>query len=70
MKEWATPFTPTVTSNFPKYAPFGQGTTDWKKLLDTLKKAGVKEIFIEQDGTASGDELGAVRQAYQFLLQV
>jgi sugar phosphate isomerase/epimerase len=70
VKEWATPFTPTVTSNFPKYAPFGQGTTDWKKLLDTLKKAGVKEIFIEQDGTASGDELGAVRQAYQFLLQV
>ena len=70
VKEWATPFTPTVTSNFPKYAPFGQGTTDWKKLLDALKKAGVKEIFIEQDGTASGDELGAVRQAYQFLLQV
>ena len=70
VKEWATPFTPTVTSNFPKYAPFGQGTTDWKKLLDALKKAGVKEIFIEQDGTASGDELGAVRQAYQFLIQV
>ena len=70
VKEWATPFTPTVTSNFPKYAPFGQGTTDWKKLLDALKKAGVKEISIEQDGTASGDELGAVRQAYQFLLQV
>ena len=70
VKEWATPFTPTVTSNFPKYAPFGQGTTDWKKLLDALKKAGVKEIFIEQDGTASGDELGAVWQAYQFLLQV
>jgi sugar phosphate isomerase/epimerase len=70
VKEWATPFTPTVTSNFPKYAPFGQGTTDWKKLLDALKNAGVKEIFIEQDGTASGDELGAVRQAYQFLLQV
>jgi sugar phosphate isomerase/epimerase len=70
VKEWATPFTPTVTSNFPKYAPFGQGATDWRKLLDALKKAGVKEIFIEQDGTASGDELGAVRQAYQFLLQV
>lgn len=70
VKEWATPFMPTVASNFPKYAPFGQGTTDWKKLLDALKKAGVKEIFIEQDGTASGDELGAVRQAYQFLLQV
>jgi sugar phosphate isomerase/epimerase len=70
VKEWASPFTPTVTGNFPKYAPFGQGTTDWKKLLDALKKAGVKEIFIEQDGTASGDELGAVRQAYQFLLKV
>jgi sugar phosphate isomerase/epimerase len=70
VKEWATPFTPTVTSSFPKYVPFGQGTTDWKKLLDALKKAGVKEIFIEQDGTASGDELGAVRQAYQFLLKV
>ena len=38
VKEWATPFTPTVTSNFPKYAPFGQGTTDWKKLLDALKR--------------------------------
>ncbi len=70
VKEWATPFAPTVTSNFPKYAPFGEGTTDWRKLLDALKKAGVKEVFIEQDGTASGDELGAVRQAYQFLLQV
>jgi sugar phosphate isomerase/epimerase len=70
VKEWASPFTPTVTGNFPKYALFGQGTTDWKKLLDALNKAGVKEIFIEQDGTASGDELGAVRQAYQFLLQV
>ncbi|MGB6688894.1 MAG: sugar phosphate isomerase/epimerase [Terracidiphilus sp.] len=70
VKEWVTPFAPTFTNNFPKYAPFGQGTTDWKKLLDALKKAGVREIFIEQDGTASGDELGAVRQAYQFLLQV
>ncbi len=70
VKEWVTPFTPTVTSNFPKYAPFGQGTTDWKKLFNALNKAGVKEIFIEQDGTASGDELGAVRQAYQFLVQV
>jgi sugar phosphate isomerase/epimerase len=70
VKEWASGFTPTVTGNFPKYAPFGQGTTDWKKLLHALDKAGVKEIFIEQDGTASGDELGAVRQAYQFLLQV
>jgi sugar phosphate isomerase/epimerase len=70
VKEWASGFTPTVTSNFPKYAPFGQGTTDWKKLLDALSKAGVKEIFIEQDGTASGDELGAVRQAFRFLQQV
>ena len=70
VKEWVTPFTPTVTINFPKYAPFGQGTTDWKKLLAALNRAGVKEVFIEQDGTASGDELGAVRQAYQFLLQV
>jgi sugar phosphate isomerase/epimerase len=70
VKEWATPFTPTVTSTFPKYSPFGQGTTDWKKLLDALEKAGVKKIFIEQDGTASGDELGAVRQAYQFLLHI
>ena len=50
--------------------PFGQGTTDWKKLLGALKTAGVKKIFIEQDGTATGDELGAVRQAYQFLVQV
>jgi sugar phosphate isomerase/epimerase len=70
VKEWATPFTPTFTINFPKYAPFGQGSTDWKKMLSALNKAGVKEIFIEQDGTASGDELGAVRQAYQYLLQV
>jgi len=70
VKEWVTAFTPTITGKFPKYAPFGQGTTDWKKLLDALRKAGVKEIFIEQDGTSSGDELGAVRQAYQFLLQL
>jgi sugar phosphate isomerase/epimerase len=70
VKEWVTGFTPTFTSNFPKYVPLGQGTTDWKKMLSDLKKAGVKEVFIEQDGTASGDELGAVRQAYQFLLQV
>jgi sugar phosphate isomerase/epimerase len=70
VKEWATQFTPTLTSNFPKYSSFGQGKTDWKKMLRALKQAGVKEIFIEQDGTASGDELGAVRQAYQFLLHV
>ena len=70
VKEWATPFTPTFTANFPKYVPFGQGTTDWKKLFATLKKADVKKIFIEQDGTAAGDEMGVVRQAYQFLLQV
>jgi hypothetical protein len=36
-------------------------------LLDALKKAGVKKVFIEQDGTADGDELAAVRQAYEFL---
>jgi sugar phosphate isomerase/epimerase len=70
VKEWVAPFTLTFTSNFPKYAPFGQGTTDWKKLLSALQRAGVKQIFIEQDGTANGDELGAVRQAYQFLLRV
>ena len=70
VKEWVRGFVPAVTGNFPKYAPFGEGTTDWKKLLEALKKAGVNEIFIEQDGTAGGDELGAVRQAYQFLQQV
>jgi sugar phosphate isomerase/epimerase len=70
VKEWAAGFTPTVTSNFPKYAPFGQGQTDWKKHFEALDKAGVKEIFIEQDGTAAGDELGAVRQAYEYLRNV
>lgn len=70
VKEWVTPFAPTFTSNFPKYADFGKGSTDWKKMIGGLKRAGVKEIFIEQDGTADGDELGAVRQAYQYLLKV
>jgi sugar phosphate isomerase/epimerase len=70
VKEWASPFTPRVRGSFPEYAPFGQGKTDWKKMLGSLKKAGVKEIFIEQDGTASGDEVGAVRQAYEFLMKV
>ena len=70
VKEWVSPFTPSTTGTFPKYAPFGQGATDWKKMLGALNKAGVKEIFIEQDGTASEDEVGAVRQAYQFLLRV
>lgn len=70
VKEWVAPFTPSVTGHFPQYALFGQGSTDWKKMIGALNKAGVKEILIEQDGTASGDELGAVRQAYQFLLQV
>jgi sugar phosphate isomerase/epimerase len=70
VKEWAAPFTLTVTSKFPKYAAFGQGATDWKKMLDELKDAGVEEVFIEQDGTASGDELSAVRQAFQFLSRV
>lgn len=70
VKEWVTPFTPTFTSNFPKYADFGKGSTDWKRHLDALHKAGVKKIFIEQDGTGAGDELGAVRQAYQFLINV
>jgi sugar phosphate isomerase/epimerase len=70
VKEWTTPFTPTFTANFPKYAAFGQGKTDWKKMLDALNKAGVKEVFIEQDGTAADDEVGAVRQAYQYLVKV
>jgi sugar phosphate isomerase/epimerase len=70
VKEWVKGFTPTITGHFPQYVPLGQGDTDWKKLLNALNKAGVKEIFIEQDGTAAGDELGAVRQAYQFLLSV
>jgi sugar phosphate isomerase/epimerase len=70
VKEWAGPFTPTLTSNFPKYSNFGQGSTDWKKMMTSLQKAGVKQTFIEQDGTATGDELGAVRQAYNYLLKV
>lgn len=70
VKEWTSPFKPDVTGKFPKPAPFGQGATDWKKMLAALRHAGVKEIFIEQDGTASGDEPGAVRQAYQYLRQV
>lgn len=67
VKEWATPFAPSVTGHFPKNAAFGQGSTDWKKMLGALNKAGVKEIFIEQDGTATGDELAAVQQAHQYL---
>ena len=39
-------------------------------MLGALHKAGVKQVFIEQDGTASGDEVGVVRQAYQFLVKV
>ena len=70
VKEWATPFTPTFTANFPKYVPFGQGTTDWKRHLDALQRAGVHEVFIEQDGTAEGQELEVVRQAFQFLKTV
>jgi sugar phosphate isomerase/epimerase len=71
VKEWASPFTPRVAGSFPpEYAPFGQGKTDWKRMIGALKKAGVKEIFIEQDGTAGGDELGAVRQAYEYLRKV
>jgi sugar phosphate isomerase/epimerase len=70
VKEWETPFAPSVTIHFPKVAPFGKGSTDWKRMLGALKKAGVKEVFIEQDGTASGDEEATVRQAYQFLVKV
>lgn len=70
VKEWETPFTPSITIHFPKVAPFGRGSTDWKKMLGELKKAGVKEVFIEQDGTASGDEVATVRQAYEYLLRV
>jgi sugar phosphate isomerase/epimerase len=70
VKEWVSPFTPSITTHFPPYALFGHGRTDWKRMLGALNKAGVKKIFIEQDGTAAGDELGAVRQAYQFLLRV
>jgi len=70
VKEWVRPFTPRFTSNFPKYADFGKGTTDWKKHLAALHKAGVKQIFIEQDGTEAGDEIGAVRQAYEYLTKI
>lgn len=70
VKEWVPGFTPVYTSNFPTYADFGEGSTDWKKMLGSLHKAGVKRIFIEQDGTASGDEIRAVRQAYEYLLKV
>ena len=70
VKEWAGPFTPTLTSNFPKFADFGKGSTDWKKMMAELQKAGVKQTFVEQDGTAAGDEIGAVSQAYNYLLKV
>jgi sugar phosphate isomerase/epimerase len=70
VKEWAAPFAPTLTIDFPKYAPFGKGTTDWSKLLATLRAQGIREVFIEQDGTPTGQELEAVRQAYQYLKTV
>lgn len=70
VKEWADPFTPTVSIKFPDYAPLGKGKTDWKRLIAALDKTNVKEIFIEQDGTAAKDEVGAVSQAYQFLKTV
>jgi len=38
--------------------------------MTSLKNAGVKQVFIEQDGTAAEDELGAVRQAYDYLLKI
>lgn len=67
VKEWAVPFTPTFTIDFPKYAPFGKGTTDWGKLLAALRAQGMHEVIIEQQSNASGNELDAVRQAYQYL---
>lgn len=67
VKEWAPGFAPTFTIAFPDYAPFGQGATDWNKLLAILRAHGIYEIIIEQDGTASGHELDTVRQAYQYL---
>ena len=69
VKEWVTPFTPTITINWPKYAPLSEGKTDWKRMLGALHRAGVKQVFIEQDGTAAGDEVGAVKQAYEFLVE-
>ncbi len=47
-----------------------QGIDRLEKHLDALHTAGVKRIFIEQDGTATGDELGAVRQAYEYLVKI
>jgi sugar phosphate isomerase/epimerase len=67
IKEWAAPFTPTFTTDFPKYMPFGKGTTDWGKMIATLRAYGIHEMIIEQDGTPTGNELAAVSQAYQYL---
>ena len=47
-----------------------QGKTNWKRMLGALNNPAVKDIFIEQDARVSGDELGAVKQAHEFLLQV
>lgn len=70
IKEWQRPFKPTTINAWPKFADFGKGDTNWAALLATLQKAGVREIFIEQDGTAGHHELATVRQAFDYLQTV
>jgi sugar phosphate isomerase/epimerase len=52
------------TLNTDQFAEIGEGTMDLKGLIGTMRRIGVKYVFVEQDMTAM-DEIESVRISYQ-----
>jgi sugar phosphate isomerase/epimerase len=48
------------------FAEVGNGTIDWRQVLATAERQGIKHMFVEQDST-SGDPMNSIRISYKNL---
>jgi sugar phosphate isomerase/epimerase len=52
-----------------QFAEVGEGTMDIKTLIDTMRRTGVKYVFVEQDMTAR-DEIESIQISYQNIVKL
>lgn len=48
------------------FAPVGQGSIDWKSVLDAAQRLHIEHYFVEQDDTY-GHPIESIRASYQYL---
>ncbi len=53
-----------------RFAPVGEGTIDFKRILEEKKLSGMKYYFVEQDQTFTMEPLEAIKVSHESLKEI